>query len=37
MLKSNLYHYSYAYILVKGTITVIGQESDAAAIAEDRN
>ena len=37
MLKSSLYDYSDAYILVKENITVIGQESDAAAVAEDRN
>ena len=33
MLKSSLYDYSDAHILVKGTITVVGQGNDAAAIA----
>ena len=36
MLKSSLYDYSYAYILVKGNITVISTADDGAA-ANDRN
>ena len=35
VLKSILCHYSDAYILVKGTITLIGQEAGAAAIQTD--
>ena len=31
LLKSSLYDYSDAYILVKGTITITGAGSDAAA------
>ena len=35
MLKSSLYHYSDAYILVKGTITINGVGADAAARQAD--
>ena len=35
MLKSSLYYYSDAYILVKGTITITGAGDDAAARQED--
>ena len=31
MIKSSLYDYSYAYILVKGKITITGAGDDAAA------
>ena len=31
MLQSNLYDYSDAYMLVKSTITIIGEEADRAA------
>ena len=31
MLKSSLFHYSDAYILVKGRITTIGVGTDAAS------
>ena len=34
MLKSNLWDYSNTYILVLGTITVVGQGADATAIAK---
>ena len=37
MLKSKLCNYSDAYILVKRTITVIGQRANCAAIVADRN
>ena len=37
MLKSSLRNYSDAYILVKRTITLIGQEVNAAAVQADRN
>ena len=37
MLKSSLWDYSDVYILVKGTITVVGQRADTAVIAPDRN
>ena len=37
MLKWSLCDYSDAYILVKRTITVVGQGADAAALAADRN
>ena len=37
MLKSSLCDYSDACILVKGTITRLDQEEDAAAIQADRN
>ena len=39
MLKSSLYYYSDAYILVKGTITLTGERErpDSAAIQADRN
>ena len=37
MLKSSLCDYSNAFILVQGTITVVGAEADDAAIAVDRN
>ena len=33
MLKSNLWDYSNTYILVLGTITVVGQGADTTAIA----
>ena len=36
MLKSTLCDYNDAYILLKGTITVLGQGADAAAIAAGR-
>ena len=35
MLRSNLYDYSDAYILVKGTITITGAGADAAARQAD--
>ena len=35
MLKSSLYYYSDAYILVKGTITITGAGDDAAARQAD--
>ena len=37
MLKSNLYVYSCAYMLVKGNVTVGGQGPNVAAIEADRN
>ena len=37
MLKSILCDYSNEFILVKGTIQVVGQGADAAALAADRN
>ena len=37
LLKSILYDYSDEYILAKGTITALGQSSDAAAMTADRN
>ena len=38
MLRSNLCDYIDAYIFVKGTITIIGTENDAAARqADERN
>ena len=37
MLKSSLCDYSEAYILVKGTITLVGQEKNDATIAAERN
>ena len=37
MLKPSLYDYSDVYLLVKGTITVVGQGADAVAIAANRN
>ena len=37
MLKSHLCDYSYAYILVKGTITFAGKGIDAAATPGDRS
>ena len=37
MLKSGLCDYSDAYILVKGTITLVGQGADAVAIQTERN
>ena len=37
MLKSSLWDYSDVYILVKGTIAVVGQRADTAVIAPDRN
>ena len=36
MLKSSLFDYSDAYLLVKITIIVVGQGADASAIAADR-
>ena len=36
ILKSNFCDYNDKYILVKGTITVVGEGTDAAAIAVDR-
>ena len=35
MLRSNLCDYAYAYILVKGTITITGAEDNAAARQTD--
>ena len=35
MLRSNLFDYADAYILVKGTITITGAGADAAARRED--
>ena len=37
MLKSSLCDRSDGHILIKGTITLVRQGSDAAAIAKDRN
>ena len=37
MLKSSLSDYIDAYILVKGTITVVEKGGDAAATTPDRN
>ena len=37
MIKSNLCDYSDAYILVKGSITFVGQGAHTAAIVNDRN
>ena len=37
MLKSNLYDYSDAYILLKGTIIIIGARAEAAAQRADQN
>ena len=37
MIKSSLCNYSDAYIFVKRAITVVGNEANAAAFAEDRN
>ena len=37
MLMSKLCDYSDAYILVKGTVTIVGAGADAAAQAADRN
>ena len=37
MLKSNLYVYSHAYMLVKGTVAVVGQGPNMAATEADRN
>ena len=37
MLRSSLFDYSKAFILVEETITVAGAEEDDAAIAIDRN
>ena len=37
MIKPSLYDYSDVYLLVKGTITVVGQGADAVAIAANRN
>ena len=37
MLKSGLCDYNDAYILVSGTITVVGAGANAATIATDRN
>ena len=36
MLRSHLCHYSYAYILVKGTITVVNTRTCAAPNNTDR-
>ena len=36
MLKTSLCDYSDQYAVVRGTITVVGQGADAAAIAVDR-
>ena len=36
ILKSSLFDYSDDYILVKGTITVVGQGADTAAISSNR-
>ena len=36
MLKSSLSDYCVAYKLVKGIIAIVGQETDAAALAADR-
>ena len=36
MFTSSICDYSDAYILVKGTITVAGEERDAAAIRRDK-
>ena len=37
MIKSSLSDYSFAYILVSGTITVVGAGADDSTIATDRN
>ena len=37
VLNTRLYDYDDAYIIVEGRITVIGQGSDAAEIAGERN
>ena len=37
VLKASSWDYSDAYILVKGTITVVGQQANDAVIAADRN
>ena len=37
LLKSNFRDYSNAYILVKRTVTDVGQEANAAATSDDRN
>ena len=38
MLKSSFFDYSDSYILVKGTISVVGQGADAAvAVSANRN
>ena len=37
MLKSSLCDYRDAYILVKGTIKLVGKGPDAATIAANRN
>ena len=37
LLKSNFRDYSNAYILVKGTVTDVGQETNVAATSDDRN
>ena len=37
MIKSSLCDYSFAYILVSGTITVVGAGADDSIIATDRN
>ena len=37
MLKSSICDYSDVYILVKGTITLVGEGADAAAIQADGN
>ena len=36
MLMSIFYDYRYAYILVKGAVTVVGQGADAASIVVDK-
>lgn len=33
MVKTSLYNYSDSYILVKESITIVGQEADTATIA----
>ena len=37
MLKLSLCDYSKAYVLVQGTVTVVGQGANAAATSGDRN
>ena len=37
MLNASLCDYTYAYILVAGRITVVGQGADTAEITADRN
>ena len=37
IIKTSLCDYSYAYILVKRTITVLKEGANAGAIAADRN